>query len=121
VKPFSFAELAARLRALDRRAHPPATMLHHQTLSLDLVRRNATVRDEHLELTHTEFSLLAALLRERGSPLSRRALLREIWGCEFDPGTNVVEVHVNRIRRKLENRGLENLVRTVRGSGYAVA
>jgi two-component system OmpR family response regulator len=102
VKPFSFAELAARLRALDRRVVPTATLLR-------------------LELTPTEFSLLAALLRERGAPLSRRALLREVWGYEFDPGTNVVDVHVNRLRRKLEDRGLDDVIRTVRGSGYAAA
>ena len=79
------------------------------------------MRGERLDLTPTEFSLLAALLRERGAPLSRRALLREVWGYEFDPGTNVVDVHVNRLRRKLEDRGLEDVIRTVRGSGYAAA
>jgi len=121
VKPFSFAELAARLRALDRRPKPSATELCSDALTLDLIRRTATVRGERLDLTPTEFSLLAALLRERGAPLSRRALLREVWGYEFDPGTNVVDVHVNRLRRKLEDRGLANVIQTVRGSGYAAA
>jgi DNA-binding response OmpR family regulator len=121
VKPFSFAELAARLRALDRRAKPAAMELRSAALVLDLVRRSASVHGERLELTPTEFSLLAALLRERGAPLSRRALLREVWGYEFDPGTNVVDVHVNRLRRKLEDRGLDDVIRTVRGSGYAAA
>lgn len=121
VKPFSFAELAARLRALDRRAKPAVLELRSHALTLDLVRRSASVHGERLELTPTEFSLLAALLRERGAPLSRRALLREVWGYEFDPGTNVVDVHVNRLRRKLEDRGLDDLIRTVRGSGYAAA
>jgi len=120
VKPFSFAELAARLRALDRRPRANATELRSDALALDLIRRTATVRGERLDLTPTEFSLLAALLRERGAPISRRALLREVWGYEFDPGTNVVDVHVNRLRRKLEDRGLERVIRTVRGSGYAV-
>ena len=119
VKPFSFAELAARLRALERRARPGSTELHSDALALDLIRRTATVRGERLDLTPTEYSLLAALLRERGAPLSRRALLREVWGYEFDPGTNVVDVHVNRLRRKLEDRGLDGVIRTVRGSGYA--
>jgi two-component system OmpR family response regulator len=121
VKPFSFAELAARLRALERRPRPSATELRCDALALDLIRRTASVRGERLELTPTEFSLLAALLRERGAPLSRRALLREVWGYEFDPGTNVVDVHVNRLRRKLEDCGLTGLIRTVRGSGYAAA
>ena len=121
VKPFSFAELAARLRALDRRPKPSATELHTGALALDLMRRSASVDGERLELTPTEFSLLAALPRERGAPLSRRALLREVWGYQFDPGTNVVDVHVNRLRRKLEDRGLEQVIRTVRGSGYAAS
>jgi len=121
VKPFSFAELAARLRALDRRPKPSSTELRSDALALDLIRRTATVHGERLDLTPTEFSLLAALLRERGAPLSRRALLREVWGYEFDPGTNVVDVHVNRLRRKLEDRGLEDVIQTVRGSGYAAA
>jgi len=121
VKPFSFAELAARLRALERRAKPSSTELRSDALALDLIRRTATVRGERIDLTPTEFSLLAALLRERGAPLSRRALLREVWGYEFDPGTNVVDVHVNRLRRKLEDRGLANVIQTVRGSGYAAA
>jgi two-component system OmpR family response regulator len=121
VKPFSFVELAARLRALERRAKPSATELRADGLALDLIRRTATVRGDRMDLTPTEFSLLAALLRERGAPISRRALLREVWGYEFDPGTNVVDVHVNRLRRKLEDRGLEDVIRTVRGSGYAAA
>jgi two-component system OmpR family response regulator len=119
VKPFSFAELAARLRALERRLKPVSTEVRADALTLDLIRHTATAHGERLDLTPTEFSLLAALLRERGAPVSRRALLREVWGYEFDPGTNVVDVHVNRLRRKLEDRGLESVIRTVRGSGYA--
>jgi two-component system, OmpR family, response regulator len=121
VKPFSFAELAARLRALERRPKPGSMQLRSDALALDLIRRTATVRGERLDLTPTEFSLLAALLREHGAPLSRSVLLREVWGYEFDPGTNVVDVHVNRLRRKLEDRGLEDVIQTVRGSGYAAA
>ena len=121
VKPFSFDELAARLRALERRLKPVSTEVHADALTLDLIRHTATAHGERLDLTPTEFSLLAALLRERGAPVSRRALLREVWGYEFDPGTNVVDVHVNRLRRKLEDRGLESVIRTVRGSGYAAA
>jgi two-component system OmpR family response regulator len=88
-------------------------------LALDLLERRATIRGERIELTGTEFSLLFALLRDRGVPRSRRALLQEVWGYDFDPGTNVVEVHVNRLRRKLEAHGVSDLVRTVRGAGYA--
>jgi two-component system OmpR family response regulator len=119
VKPFSFAELAARLRALVRRRPPEATRLVFGTLELDLLRRHAHVSESRLDLTRTEFSLLAALLRAGGDPVGRSELLREVWGLRFDPGTNVVDVHVNRLRRKLEDAGLTSLIRTVRGQGYA--
>ena len=119
VKPFSFAELAARVRALGRRAQPEATRLAWGALELDLLRRSAHVGKTRLDLTQTEFSLLAALLRAGGDPIGRRDLLREVWGVRFDPGTNVVDVHVNRLRRKLEDAGLAALIRTVRGRGYA--
>jgi two-component system OmpR family response regulator len=119
VKPFSFAELAARLRALERRREAPPTELRAGTLVLDLARRRARAGERRLELTHIEFELLAALLRASGEAVSRRELLREVWGYEFDPRTNVVDVHVNRLRRKLEDIELPDLVRTVRGFGYA--
>jgi DNA-binding response OmpR family regulator len=119
VKPFSFAELAARVRALARRGQPEATRLGLGSLELDLLRRSAQVGEARLDLTQTEFSLLATLLRARGDAVSRRELLREVWGLRFDPGTNVVDVHVNRLRRKLEDAGLSSVIRTVRGQGYA--
>jgi DNA-binding response OmpR family regulator len=119
VKPFSFAELAARVRALARRPQPEATRLSLGTLELDLLHRSAHVGETRLELTQTEFALLAALLRASGDALSRRELLHEVWGLRFDPGTNVVDVHVNRLRRKLEDAGLVSVIRTVRGQGYA--
>jgi DNA-binding response OmpR family regulator len=119
VKPFSIAELAATLRARERRPGRCTTEVRSDDLALDLLERRATIRGERIELTGTEFSLLFALLRDRGVPRSRRALLQEVWGYDFDPGTNVVEVHVNRLRRKLEAHGVSDLVRTVRGAGYA--
>jgi len=120
VKPFSFAELAARVRALERRPKETTPHLALGALELDLMRRRASVGGSDLELTHTEFSLLTALLRERGEVVSRPMLLREIWGYDFDPGTNVIDVHVNRLRRKLEERGMKGVIQTVRGRGYAV-
>jgi DNA-binding response OmpR family regulator len=121
VKPFSFVELAARLRALERRHQVAPTRLCRRALELDLVGRVATVAGQRLTLTPTEFSLLVALLQAEGSPVSRRQLLRDVWGYDFDPGTNVVDVHVNRVRRKLEEAGLPDMVRTSRGQGYAAA
>jgi two-component system OmpR family response regulator len=119
VKPFSFAELAARLRALERRGQAEPTALSAGELHLDLPRRVATVAGRRIDLTHTEFGVMACLLRAGGRVVSRRELLREIWGYEFDPGTNIVDVHVNRLRRKLEDAGIQGLVRTLRGQGYA--
>jgi DNA-binding response OmpR family regulator len=121
VKPFSFGELAARLRALGRRAQTESARLSLGALELDLLRRSARVGGAHLDLTQTEFALLATLLRAHGDTVSRRDLLREVWNLTFDPGTNVVDVHVNRLRRKLESAGLRSSVRTVRGQGYAAS
>jgi DNA-binding response OmpR family regulator len=119
VKPFSFVELTARLRALGRRTQPEVTRLSLGALELDLLRHSARVGETHLDLTQIEFWLLATLLRAGGDVVGRRELLREVWNLSFDPGTNVVDVHVNRLRRKLESAGLPSFVRTVRGQGYA--
>jgi len=119
VKPFAFAELMARLRALERRRHLEPTSLGVGPLRIDLERHEATVDGRKLDLTRIQFSLLAALLRAGPSGLSRSQLLHEVWGYDFDPHTNVVDVHVNRLRRKLEDAGLPDVVRTLRGRGYA--
>lgn len=121
VKPFSFPELAARVRALGRRGAEEPTRLHCGALELDLLRRHALAAGVRLDLTQIEFALLAALLRAGGDAVSRRDLLREVWNLSFDPGTNVVDVHVNRLRRKLEDASLPSVVRTVRGQGYAAS
>jgi two-component system OmpR family response regulator len=119
VKPFSFAELLARLRALDRRRHHDLMPLVSGPLRIDSERRTASVRGRRLDLTPTEFGLLLALLRAGAPGMTRGDLLREVWGYDFDPRTNVVDVHVNRLRRKLEDAGLPALVSTIRGQGYA--
>jgi DNA-binding response OmpR family regulator len=119
IKPFSLAELAARLRAIQRRAAAGPERLVYRGLELDLVRRTCRLGASALELTRIEFDLLACLLREEGGVVSREQLLREVWKLGFDPGTNVVEVHVHRLRRKLEEAGGSGLVRTLRGRGYA--
>jgi two-component system OmpR family response regulator len=119
VKPFSFAELAARLRALERRGESEPTELRMGALRLDLIRGVATAGERRIDLTPVELRLLACLLRAGGEAVGRRELLREVWGYDFDPGTNVVDVHVGRLRRKLEDADLPGLVRTLRGRGYA--
>jgi DNA-binding response OmpR family regulator len=119
VKPFAFAELLARLRALERRPSRRVETLRVGPLDLDPVRRRAAIDGRPLDLTRIEFELLWCLAERRGEVLPRRALLELVWGYRFDPGTNVVEVHLARLRRKLETAGASELIRTVRGVGYA--
>jgi len=119
VKPFSFVELSARLRALRRRED--VTELQVGDLELLLTKHVALVRGERLDLTPTEFAILSTLVRAQGETVSRAQLLREVWSYDFDPGTNLVDVHVNRLRRKLETVELTGLIRTVRSRGYAAA
>jgi two-component system OmpR family response regulator len=119
VKPFSFAELLARLRALDRRRHHDATVLEWGPLRIDAERRTVSAAGQRIDLTPIQFSLLWALLRAGHGGMTRGELLREVWGYDFDPRTNVVDVHVNRLRRKLEEAGLPDVVSTIRGQGYA--
>jgi DNA-binding response OmpR family regulator len=118
VKPFSFSELLARIRARlrlpDQRS---ATTLRHGDLSLDLRTREALIGDTRVRLSAREFSLLESLLRHPGQVLSQVQLLDQVWGYDFDGGSNVVEVYVGHLRRKIGSERIE----TVRGAGYRLA
>jgi DNA-binding response OmpR family regulator len=118
VKPFAFVELAARVRALMRRPTSRVDPLRLGSLELDPLRRRVRRGERLLELTTKEFELLFCLASRRGEVLTRKELLRLVWDYDFDPGTNVVDVHVNRLRRKLEDVDAGSLLRTVRGVGY---
>ena len=120
VKPFEFVELAARLAAVLRRPQTRVEPLTLGTLTIDPLQRRALHAGELLNLTPKEFELLLCLAVRRGEVLTRKVLLDLVWGYRFDPGTNVVDVHVTRLRRKLEGSGAGDLIRTVRGVGYAV-
>ncbi|MCL4683877.1 response regulator transcription factor [Myxococcota bacterium] len=120
IKPFSLAELAARVRAFERRIHASADRLQRGELAIDLKARRACFGVVELDLTTIEFELLACLAREGGAVVARTQLLRQVWELDFDPGTNVVEVHVHRLRRKIESAGGEDFLRTIRGRGYAL-
>ncbi len=120
VKPFAFAELLARLRALLRRPTRRFEVLKVAGIDLDPVHRHASLAGRRLDLTKVEFDLLLALAEQGGHALTRRDLLALVWGYRFDPGTNVVDVHVARLRRKLEVAGGAGAIRTVRGVGYAL-
>jgi len=120
VKPFAFAELLARLRALLRRSAVRVERLRIDPLEIDPLHHRVRVGERPVDLTRTEFDLLSRLAERRGEILGRRLLLQLVWGYRFDPGTNVVDVHVNRLRRKLEAAGVPGIPRTVRGIGYVV-
>jgi DNA-binding response OmpR family regulator len=116
-KPFSLTELLARVRRNVGQVRPTRDdqVLEAGGVRLDLGRRRAAFRDVGVTLTEREFSLLAHLMRRRGQVCRREELLHDVWGLEFDPGSNVVEVCVGRLRSKL---GQELPVETVRGVGY---
>jgi two-component system OmpR family response regulator len=122
VKPFAFAELLARVQALIRRATGTAepTVLRHADLSLDLVTRRVVRAGVPIELRPREFALLEYLLRHPGRVLSKTMILSHVWGYQFDPGTNVVDVLVSRLREKVDRPFEQKLIKTVRGVGYVL-
>jgi DNA-binding response OmpR family regulator len=119
IKPFSLAELAARIRAHLRVARQsPSTTLRCGTLELDLLTREVRHDGVLVHLSTTEFELLAYLLHNSRQVLSREQILRAVWGYEHDPGTNVVDVYVGYLRRKLQREGRPQLIATIRSVGY---
>jgi DNA-binding response OmpR family regulator len=121
VKPFSLGELQARLRALSRRSLPARPdLIEAGDLSLDSAGRDVRVNGSSVELTGTEFALLEYLMRNSGAVLTRDQLREEVWGEGFEPSSNVVDIYVHYLRRKLKGAGLGyDPIRTVRGLGYA--
>jgi len=121
VKPFAFAELAARLKALARRASKATkTELFVGPLMLDLRTRRATRDNREIELTPTEFSLIEFLMRNANQTVTRRMLCEHLWDADWEGVTNVIEVHINRLRAKVDRGFDERLIHTVRGIGYAL-
>jgi two-component system OmpR family response regulator/two-component system copper resistance phosphate regulon response regulator CusR len=121
VKPFLFAELAARLDAVCRRVPDrPAATRTVGDLSLDLTTRRVQRGDKEVDLTPTEFSILEMLLRHTGQVVSRRMLCAHLWEADWEGTTNVIEVHINRLRKKLDKEGASSTIQTVRGRGYAL-
>jgi DNA-binding response OmpR family regulator len=122
-KPFALAELLARLRNLLKRNSPAATestRLRVQDLELDLLRREATRAGKVLQLTQQEFVLLEYLCRNAGRVVTRSMILDEVWGMRIQPDTNVVDVHIYRLRGKVDGAGQPPLIRTMRGVGYVL-
>ena len=120
-KPFSFAELIARLEAIARRRDEATNgdgKRSTGSLTLDLLARTATRNGRRIELLNKEFQLLDYFTRHAGQVVTRTMLLEAIWDYDFDPGTNVVDVHVSRLRAKIDWPGEPPMIRTVRGAGY---
>jgi len=122
-KPFALAELLARLRNLLRRSSVPqcdSVRLQVADLQLDLIRHEARRGDQLLQLTPQEFSLLEYLCRNAGRVVTRTMILDHVWRMRIDPATNVVDVHIYRLRGKVDPNGLPPLIHTIRGVGYVL-
>jgi DNA-binding response OmpR family regulator len=122
-KPFALAELLARLRNLLKRNSPQGgetTRLRVVDLELDLLRREAVRGGEPLQLTPQEFILLEYLCRNAGRVVTRSMILDKVWGMRIHPDTNVVDVHIYRLRGKVDGKGQQPLIRTLRGVGYVL-
>jgi two-component system OmpR family response regulator len=123
VKPFAFSELLARLEALGRRVGPEqnvVTSLRLADLEMDLLARTVTRAGRPIDLQPREFRLLEFLMRHAGQVVTRTMLLESVWDYHFDPQTNVIDVHVSRLRAKIDKGFDEPLLHTVRGAGYTL-
>ena len=122
VKPFSFAEMAARIEALCRRSSTiiKETLLRVGDLEMDLVSRTVSRRGQSITLLPREFKLLEYLVKSQGQVVSRTMLLQHVWELHYDPTTNIIDVYVGRVRRKVDGDQNYPLIHTVRGIGYCL-
>jgi len=124
VKPFAFSELVARMDALKRRYESGTdnvtTRLEAGDLVMDLLGRKVTRAGQKIDLQSREFKLLEYLVRHQGQVVTRTMLLENVWNYHFDPQTNVIDVHISRLRSKIDKEFDHQLIRTVRGAGYIV-
>jgi two-component system OmpR family response regulator len=122
VKPFAFAELLARVEALARRSNTVVkeTVLRVGDLELDLVSRTVSRGGREIELLPREFQVLEYLVRNEGNVVPRAMLLQQVWDLHFDPTTNIIDVYVGRVRRKVDSQQAYPLIHTVRGVGFCV-
>jgi len=120
-KPFAFEELLARVRSLLRKAQQKAdTRLRAADLVLDTKTRKVERAGQPIDLSTKEFSLLQYLMENRGTVLSRMDISEKVWDIHFDTTTNVIDVHINRLRKKVDNDFVPKLIQTVRGAGYTL-
>lgn len=119
-KPFSFDEFLARVRALLRRKSDSIAELKCRALRLDALAHKAFVADKEIFLSPKEFAILQYLLRNKGRVLSRTQILENVWGYDFNPTTNVVDVHIKTLREKIGEAMPDDIIRSVRGVGYTI-
>lgn len=117
-KPFAFSELLARIKALLRRVPDTISELTIDDLRMELLSRRVYRGNREITLTPKEFSLLEYLLRNSGRVLSRTQIIENVWGYNFDPGSNVVDVHIKFLREKIDSGSGKKLIHTIRGAGY---
>ena len=123
VKPFAFSELLARVEALQRRVidiDQQETVLRVADLEMDLLGRRVLRGSTVVDLQSREFRLLEYLLRHKGQVVTRTMLLENVWDYHFDPQTNVIDVHISRLRGKINKNAEQQLIRTIRGAGYII-
>lgn len=122
-KPFAFAELLARLEAIVRRRGAPAPdmILRSADLEMNRLGRRVTRAGQNVPLQVREFLLLEYLMLHAGQTVTRSMLLEQVWGYHFDPQTNVIDVHISRLRTKIDKHALQPLIHTIRGVGYCLS
>jgi DNA-binding response OmpR family regulator len=119
-KPFALAELSARLRALLRRGAPRETILRVADLEMDTIRRKVRRAGAPIDLKPKEYALLEFLLRHAGRPVTKNLIIEHVWDIHFDSVSNVVEVHINSLRNKIDRAFGTPLIHTIRGVGYVL-
>lgn len=123
VKPFAFSELLARVEVLQRRLQLNAvqeTKLAASDLEIDLLSRKVTRNGQDIDLQAREYRLLEYMLKHKGQVVTRTMLLENVWDYHFDPQTNIIDVHISRLRHKIDKNSDSPLIRTIRGAGYII-
>lgn len=120
-KPFELDELLARVRALLRRRSEQLTTLTHNGLVMDLIARTVTREGVAIDLTTREFALLELFLKNAGVVLDRNTIAQQVWGSSFDPESNVIDVYVNHLRKKMDRGFTQKMIKTIVGHGYILS
>jgi len=119
-KPFAFEELLARIRVLMRTKSGENSVFHYGNISLDVASHRVSKAGENVELTQKEFALLEFLLRNKGKVSRRTRIIEKVWDIHFDYDTSVIDVYINALRKKLNDKNSESFIETIRGVGYRI-